>query len=282
MMTLKNRYFLFIGSILLVVLVQVVFYAKLSIHHNHVISEPEQLGAFKSRVKSNRKDSSSEKCFSWDEDSDDCWTHHPDFEVTHEDDKSFCLSRIQDQEKAEFYRNVYNLQWKHTKDLACKDAIHANQTNAGFAASVNQIVYGFWAAWNEGLPFQITKHREQFKWMFAPKDCESNDMNCYFLPLSDCPAIVGTEQKYKATKPNGKKDNKLFKWLRLYATRPKQYVRKRVYDFITKDQKLQPPPWNTNCTAMHVRRGDSGFVKFPWRRYAAVQGKIILYMDTCR
>ena len=81
---------------------------------------------------------------------------------------------------------------------------------------------------------------------------------CYYLPMSDCKAEIGAEQKYQAIKPKNKKENRLFQWLRLYATRPQQHVRKHVYDFITKVQGLPRLPWNMNCTGMHIRRGGIG------------------------
>ena len=102
---------------------------------------------------------------------------------------------------------------------------------------------------------------------------------CYFLPLSDCQATIGGYAKYTATKPQTKQDVTDYQWLRIYAARPRQHVRQRVYEYITQIQGLPPLPWhhlhnnNTGCTAMHVRRGDSGFVVFPWRRWAAVQGR---------
>lgn len=288
----KSRHFLFFAAVGLIFIIQLLFHSRVAIHQVQV-PDPIQLGTFKSLGQSKattfqsisslhcENESDGPCCASWEKNLDNFWLHHADWEVSHEDSNSFCFSRIKNEEKADFYKRVYELQWIH-KGKGCADSIQAFQSNAGYAASVNQIIYGFWSAYKEGAPFQITKHREQMEWMFAPKNesswgyCPTKDMNCYYLPLSDCPAIVGAEQKYRAVRPSGREENKLFQWLRLYATRPKQHVRKKVYDFITKVQGMPPLPWDTNCTAMHVRRGDSGFVKFPWRRYAAVQGRIVL------
>lgn len=287
----NSLYGILLGAIVLVVLVQIAFYLKLSLHHISD-SEREQLQSFQRAGRLHSKvlapdttttmscenEADGPCCSIWDEKNDHWWIHHPDWEVSHEDDESFCFSRIKDERKAVFYRQVYENQWKHSTK-GCSEAIQTQQSQAGWAACVNQILYGFWSAYQQGVPFQITKHRQEMEWMFAPKNesswayCSTKDMNCYFLPLSDCPPVIGAEQKYKAMKPSGKDDNRLFQWLRLYATRPQQHVRKAVYDFITKVQEMPPLPWDINCTAMHVRRGDSGFVKFPWRRYAAVQGK---------
>ena len=122
-------------------------------------------------------------CASWNKNMDDWWLHHPDFYVSHEDSENFCFSPIQDKYKAEFFRQVHNIQWNHNAKRNCSNVLAAFQTNAGYSASINQIVYGFWSAYQQNVPFQITKHRAEMEWMFAPKNepswayCPSKDMN---------------------------------------------------------------------------------------------------------
>jgi len=123
-------------------------------------------------------------CASWSQNMDEWWLHHPEFFVVFEDDDGFCFERTEDAYKAQFFRGVHDVQWYHnTTQTSCDQVISAFQSNAGYAASINQIVYGFWAAHQKGVPFQISKHRIQMTWMFAPKNetswayCPSKDMN---------------------------------------------------------------------------------------------------------
>jgi hypothetical protein len=123
-------------------------------------------------------------CSSWDHDMDDWWLHHPDWYVSHERTDHFCFSRIRNEKKAAFFRRVHDLQWNHSSNnSSCDQVILANQSNSGYAASLNQIIYGFHAAYQRGVPFQISKHRPQMTWMFASKNesswayCENKDMS---------------------------------------------------------------------------------------------------------
>ena len=56
-----------------------------------------------------------------------------------------------------------------------------------------------------------------------------------------------------------------FEWQRQYMMRPKHVMRIELYKM---KQILNLP---LPCVTMHVRRGDAGFPRAPYRRYAAVQ-----------
>ncbi|CAB9505485.1 expressed unknown protein [Seminavis robusta] len=283
---IKKKEFLVVVWVGFCLVLSLQLFLNSKVSHEKEANLPAKLVSFKSHGRANeikelqlltcQDDQDGPCCASWQTNMDDWWLHHPDWYVSQETNNQFCFSRIQDNEKAAFFRKVHDNQWNHNNST-CEHVILANQTNSGYAASINQIVYGFQFASDRGLPFQITKHRPQMTWMFAPKNesswayCESQDMNCYYLPLSDCKPVIGGESKYSATIPQTQQANTEFQWLRLYAVRPKQQVRRKVFELITQVQGLPPLPWNINCTAMHIRRGDSGFVKIPWRRYAAVQ-----------
>lgn len=122
-------------------------------------------------------------CASWNENMDNWLVHHPDWYVSHEDSDKFCFSPIQVKNQADFFRQVHDIQWNHDATRNCSNVLSAFQTNAGYSASINQIVYGFWSAYTQRVPFQITKHRAEMEWMFAPKNesswayCPSRDMN---------------------------------------------------------------------------------------------------------
>ena len=93
-------------------------------------------------------------------------------------------------EKASFFRKLYSLQFASS---LCSNDLQVHQINAGYGASINQIVRPLWAAHNQGRPFQMTKHWPGARWLYATNltnhwnYCPTTDMNCYFLPLGACP-----------------------------------------------------------------------------------------------
>lgn len=181
----SQSYGLFITACVLVAAIQAFlnFHAPSTADTSHV---SDRLDFFKRGSDAGAMDCQDKKfgpcCASWNNNMDDWWVKNPEFEVTYEDKEKFCFSRLQDENKVDFYRKVKDLQWIHSNN-SCQDVLTAFQTNSGYAASVNQIIYGFFSAVEQGLPFQITKHRPQMEWMFAAKNesswayCKSRDMN---------------------------------------------------------------------------------------------------------
>jgi hypothetical protein len=70
----------------------------------------------------------------------------------------------------------------------------------------------------------------------------------------------------------GKKEVEEALWLRDYLLRPRQIFRQKAFEM------RQTIDTDYPCTMMHVRRGDAGFPRAPFRRYAAVQE----YIDAAR
>jgi hypothetical protein len=136
------------------------------------------------------------------------------------------------------------------------------------------VARAFFAAYQEGRPFQISKHHAEAFWNFAPTSpqhwahCPTRDMNCFFLPLSSCPTEIGRDDAPRGVKPTAGTDLERFLWLRHYAFRPQQRVRQQLFAFL---QKYTPSHYDPAqpCAAIHVRRGDIAFGK--GRRYAAVE-----------
>ena len=202
--TKKLGYLILFAACFLVAAIQLAVHSRLPDHHHHHQQLVDHLDSFKQSGRETRSTTSTRNnsqgrsdsflpcrehnnqqqepcCASWDINMDDWWLHHPDWYVSHEEDDRFCFSRIEDPHKAEFFRRVHDLQWNHNATSTCQDVLSAFQTNAGYSASINQIVYGFWSAYQQGLPFQITKHRVQMEWMFAPK----NESNWAYCPSKD-------------------------------------------------------------------------------------------------
>jgi hypothetical protein len=208
-------------------------------------------------------------CASWDyEHGDDWWVQHPDFQVSHENQTTFCFSKIQDSAKANFLHRVHQVQWNVSN---CSNVLQRQQINSGWAASFGRVADALWAAVHYDQPVQMTKHWEGMQWLYSTNDthswafCPARDMTCYLLPLSPCPQVIGKNDDVR--KSGGKRGSIEWLWLKQYGGRLRQHVRKQIIDLIRDDF---PRTIKLPCTAMHVRRGDSGIPRRPFRRYAAI------------
>jgi hypothetical protein len=208
-------------------------------------------------------------CAPWEYNADDWWLDHPDWQVSHEDDTTFCFSKIHDERKAALFRKIHNVQWTKAKQN-CTGVLQRTQINSGWAASFGRIADAVWAAVHHDQPVQITKHWEGMRWLYATNDtnswayCEAKDMSCYLLPQSPCPQVIGRDDNIRRT--GGKINNVEWLWLKEYVGRMRQPVRRKIHEMLEKEF----PPITLPCTAMHVRRGDSGIPRRPFRRYAAI------------
>ncbi|CAB9502604.1 expressed unknown protein [Seminavis robusta] len=233
-------------------------------------------------------------CAPWDtlqeEAIDHWWTHHPDWEEVSLNnnstvsssgvDQQVCFARMRDPERAAFFRALYALQFPHPDghDNLCGQDLQVHQINAGYGASVSQVARGLWAAHNQRRPFQMTKHWDGARWLFSTNltdrwnYCPSMDMNCYFLPLSSCSPVVGRDDVYSKSATNTASEKQRYQWTRQYVTRPRHRLRKQLRQVLKEHlHGLSPLSLQNNCTVIHVRRGDVGYPRHPFRRYAAVQ-----------
>ena len=247
--------------------------------------------------------SHTECCVPWDAPDhlmDDWWTHHPDWDVSSETNhRGVCFARMTNPDRAALFRKLYALQFPHPRGHAnmCENDLQAHQINAGYGASINQIVKGLWAAYNQGRPFQLTKHWEGARWLFATNRtdhwgyCPTTDMNCYFLEISSCPPVYRRNDKYNASAVNTVREKQHYQWVRQYATRPRFQTRRKLHEFMQQRLPVVADATNTNasvtvaadrqsqtrsllynnCTSIHIRRGDVGYPRHPFRRYAAVK-----------
>lgn len=205
-------------------------------------------------------------CAPWSTNTDEWWTMHPDWLVVEENSTHTCFSRYTDQAQLEFINNLQKLQWQ----TDCTKGVQKAQISSGYAAALMATARSFYAAYKQSKPFQITKAHDKAIWNFSPRNpehwayCPTKDMNCYFLPLSSCPAELGRDDGDRGIKPSGGQAKLEFAWLRQYAFRPRHRLRRKLVEYMQEQQT----PVTTPCAAIHVRRGDIAFGR--GRRYAAV------------
>lgn len=196
-------------------------------------------------------------CLPWHVSSDAWWTDHVLWEVYHEDDTHYCFRRILNKEKVNTIRAIQKNQFRND----CSHPIYKKMWNSGFSNDLRNLVDGLKHSTEvTHRPFQVAMQ----PWHYAsPKPfnistaaCGSQDMFCYFLPLSNCPQVpvndtikqVGFLDRLRVWGP------RLFdrptRWYLEYVSRPQTWLRHRVYQFVQKQNVVAP------CTALHVRRGD--------------------------
>ena len=204
-------------------------------------------------------------CFPWSTNSDEWWLNHPTHVVTADNATHTCFQRIRDSSRSDFLQSLHARQWK----TSCEQTVQTLQISSGYAAALSSVARSMYATYKSGKALQITKAHELATWNFATRNhshwayCATEDLNCYFLPLSPCPPTLGRSDAARGAKPSRKSEQQEFEWLRLFAFRPKHIVRERL-------QQYRDPQFAhvSPCTAIHVRRGDIAFGK--GRRYAAV------------
>lgn len=213
-------------------------------------------------------------CVPWQLDTDNWWIFHPTWEVFHEDDTHYCFHLIESLNKRAFFQELYHQQFEGD----CSNVLTINTPNTGWGADMDWYGSGLMHGKETNRPFQLTKK----PWHYAaPWDagkrnegspkmeavCEEKDMTCYFLPLSNCPKPTNFTLKPKEVgiKYHGIKSNAPERWFYDWIVRPRTWLRRRVYDFINKEQQIEIVK---PCAAIHVRRGD--VIMSGYRKYYAI------------
>lgn len=219
----------------------------------------------------NNNTNNRECCAPWSFNTDKWWTQNYNWTISHENMTHTCFARIQDPEKLDFYSKLHPLQQQ------CEFQVQLSQISSGYAAALMAVARSFYASYQSQHAFQITLAHDTANWNFSPKNashwafCKTRDMNCFYLPLSPCPAEQGRSDAPRGNKPSSGKTLQEFQWLREYAFRVRHVIRQHVQEYWeTQPERVQQfvQGTNTKCTAIHVRRGDIAFGK--GRRYAAV------------
>lgn len=213
--------------------------------------------------KMERSETETHFCASWEVNTDDWWTHHPDWDVTYENDTTFCFSRI-DNPRSEFLRQIHASQFNNN----CSKVHVRNMVSSGWGADMSHLSDGLLEAYQNGRPFQIGKRYNTSAWHYThfgdKAACPKKDVSCYFLPHSDCQPRKDIEPLKTRTR---RRDWIKKLWVIWYATRPQQWLRRRIYDYL----HSSGPHIETPCTAIHVRRADVVLHSKQSRRYFAIK-----------
>ena len=212
-------------------------------------------------------DTQHEFCVAWNVDTDEWWTHHPDWEVTYENATHYCFGPMVHTEKAAFMRNLYHIQFP----AQCNNSYTREMVNQGWGADLRGVYEGLSLALEERRPVQFVlslgipwiytvgpqavidgKRRFINEKAAETKACPSLNMECYFLPVSGCPADLRHVHPFGPVAKQGPPlDSQQGGWIFEYATRTKTILRERVYRYASSAISIRSP-----CTVMHVRRAD--------------------------
>lgn len=199
---------------------------------------------------------------SWDHDLDEWWQRHPTWEVSSETDQRYCFSPVNDPKRAEFLHLLSRLQWGQQNSCSNNNNTSGFMIiNSGYSANVGLLGKAFLTSFLNNRTFVTSKRVPEFIWRYAANQngtpvCPSADLECYFLPISNCKARIkqddGFDQKL-IDRHGGGRYGKKVTWIRSYLFRPKLWMRKKVYWELIRKTPAIPLP----CTAMHVRRTDA-------------------------
>jgi hypothetical protein len=204
-------------------------------------------------------------CVSWNVNVDDWWLHHPEWQVSLENDTHQCFQPSTHSQLA-FLRELHSIQWNQT--FNCSQVKFKAVFNEGFAASISHLMQGFMSAYLQKQPFQITRHWHGAIWNYAGihdggngtnVTCASKDPSCYFLPISHCQAPFDLSSPGNVKRPKFQRVE-VQPYMRWYMTRPQQWLRHAVYLYLQEQLIGDTAPLRNSSlqplTAFHVRRTD--------------------------
>ena len=209
-------------------------------------------------------------CAPWDDvNLDAWWQEHPDWEPSRQytNRTHDCFTSIPNPHRAALFRRIYQNQF-HNDCSNMKVRLISHQ---GFGASLKSLALGMWNSLHEQHPFQQSKYWHGFRWFYTPPyndthldlnswaACPSQDIFCYFLPISNCVANYSRESNqarslywYRQFAQNQSLEEE-FVWSSQYLMRPNQQVRRRLATLLADQAPKVPSP----CTWLHVRRADA-------------------------
>lgn len=76
-------------------------------------------------------------CAIWSDNQDEWWQNNPDWQVFKENDTHLCVSPIQNEKRAEYYRAMHRRQFIDTNN--CTDTYQRQLVGIGFAAVTSQL-----------------------------------------------------------------------------------------------------------------------------------------------
>lgn len=209
-----------------------------------------------------------EKCTPWEISLDDWWQDHPTWEPSFENDTHACFRPIANPERVQVLLKAHALQFQGCQPNPAVRPLFP----MGFAATLLfHLTSSFWSAYRENRQFLSGRVDEKFEWLYATHNksswayCPTQDHECLFLPSSNCPRPVGSDipnetPKKKYQFRDMENNQTLVEhniWLSQYLMRPRQVLRKKLYEFMRDSKDMPRVPANQSCTWIHVRRADA-------------------------
>jgi hypothetical protein len=203
-------------------------------------------------------------CVPWEMSMDSWWEHHVDWGVNLENDTHMCFAPLEDEDEANYLRDVYQTQY--IKTCTNETSLYKEMWSTGYGADIHNVVDGLEYAKRNNLSFSVLRRGP---WMYATNECETQDMRCYYLPFGVC--YNREEMQFKGNyflnlAPRILHYLKPYKYLMDYITRPKQVFRKEIYDYV----KANSPEVKGSAMCLHVRRTDVVMRTKTTRRYHAI------------
>ena len=226
----------------------------------------------------------------------DLWhTHHPNWIVTSENEDEFCVS-VEPAGKSPIIRNMMFF-YANQFLSSCKLVHTRYQWGSGWSADFYNINLGLIHALYYRVPCIITSWEQNnpqigiertHPWNYAAnkKDhgqtnqtslvCEAGDTTCYFLPYHGCGQIDklkndSSAKLLQAVEDKGDVGSAISNevgWSGYqFVTRKQLWLRRAVFDYKEKFKRESNWSEKSDCTVIHVRRGD---VVHDGRRYYPV------------
>lgn len=220
-------------------------------------------------------------CVPWDHvNTDDWWTHHPEWNVAEENATVTCFQK--DHPDSSVWQRLYDNQFSSS---ACDRTYTRQMWSSGYGTDMEQIMLGLQESLEQKVPMTVTVGDKWWHYSANKHDgsnatCSSKDMNCYFLPLSNC-TLPGTKIDSNPIVLKRKHiSNYDAAWK--FASRPQQWLRKAIYEMKLPIQRQLLPPASTSkssCAVLHVRRADVVLHHDFARKYFPVSDYVNLLPD---
>lgn len=191
-------------------------------------------------------------CVPWEIDTDVWWTHHPEWFHTSDNETHTCFQR-RDNDEALYLLRLYENQYNNDCSKVWSRFIWCS----GWGSDLLNIVKSMIKSLRLQRPMAPTKFDPMVGWHYAAVKgdgsnaaCSEKDLTCYFLPLTNCrPNRKNIVDDYPHLE--GPEESR-YDLVYDYVTRPRQWLRRDVFDFVQKVQKELVQP----CAVIHVRRAD--------------------------
>lgn len=189
-------------------------------------------------------------CVPWAVNTDDWWTHAPDWDVAEENDLFTCFRKSN---HSVVWTSIYQNQFQND----CNSTVTRSMWSSGFGSDIENVALSIQLAMERHVPLTMALVPPKLWWHYSANKhdgsnatCPEKDMSCYFLPITNCQPNRQKVDKssIRLTRKYAKDISSIYG----YVTRQQQWLRKSVYD----TAKPIGSQLTENCTVIHVRRAD--------------------------